>query len=509
MNAQNSKGATGEGIASKAARATKWSLLTQAISKLISPVTTLILAHLLAPEVFGVVAIVAMVTTFADLFSDAGFQKYLIQHEYDDDEQFALSCDVAFWTNLAVSLVLWGCIVAVSDALAVLLGNAAIGSAIAVACTSLPLTAAISVQTAVYQRSFDFKTLFYSKVGSSLLILFVSVPLAFCGFGYWAMIAGTIASNLLLAIWLTVRSAWRPSLKYSFAELKAMFSFSAWTLVEQASIWLTSWLGTFILGTMMTSYYLGLYNTSISLVNAVIGIITGAVNPVVFATLSRFQMDRGKFDAAFYAMQRYLGLAVIPIAVALWAYSDAVVALYLGDQWIEATTFFGLYSLTSAFVVVFGHIASDAYRSLGKPRLSLLAQLGFLLFQTPGLILGATQGFAVLSWVVPLFRLAGCMVTHALICKFLVGLSPLHMAANLRWVYLATLLVVVPSVALIYFLDLSYLTQCVLLAVDILVYLALCILFADTRQTVFELAKRFGFAGILNRIVPKDMRQAA
>lgn len=323
------------------------------------------------------------------------------------------------------------------------------------------------------------------------------------------MIAGTIASNLLLAIWLTVRSAWRPSLKYSFAELKAMFSFSAWTLVEQASIWLTSWLGAFILGTMMTSYYLGLYNTSISLVNAVIGIITGAVNPVVFATLSRFQMDRGKFDAAFYAMQRYLGLAVIPIAVALWAYSDAVVALYLGDQWIEATTFFGLYSLTSAFVVVFGHIASDAYRSLGKPRLSLLAQLGFLLFQTPGLILGATQGFAVLSWVVPLFRLAGCMVTHALICKFLVGLSPLHMAANLRWVYLATLLVVVPSVALIYFLDLSYLTQCVLLAVDILVYLALCILFADTRQTVFELAKRFGFAGILNRIVPKDMRQAA
>ena len=508
MNAQNSEGAAGEGIASKAARATKWSLLTQVISKLISPVTTLILAHLLAPEVFGVVAIVTMVTSFADLFSDAGFQKYLIQHEYNDAEQFALSCDVAFWTNLAVSLALWGCIAAGSDALAALLGNAAIGSAIAVACASLPLTAAISVQTAVYQRNFDFKTLFYSKVGSSLLILFVSVPLAFCGFGYWAMIAGTIASNLLLAVWLTVRSAWRPTLKYSFAELRAMFSFSVWTLVEQVSIWLTSWLGTFILGTMMTSYYLGLYNTSTSLVNAVIGIITSAVNPVVFATLSRFQTDREKFDSAFYTMQRYLALAVVPIAVALWAYSDAVVALYLGDQWLEAATFFGLYSLASAFVVVFGHIASDAYRSLGKPKFSLLAQLGFLLIQTPGLIIGVTQGFTVLSWIAPLFRLAGCIVTHALICKFLAGLSPLRMATNLRWVYLATFLVVAPSVALTYFLDLNYFSQCVLLAVDIPVYLSLCILFKDTRQTIFDLAGRFGFAGILNRIVPKDMRRA-
>lgn len=497
-----------EGIASKAARATKWSLLTQVISKLISPVTTLILAHLLTPEVFGVVAIVTMVTSFADLFSDAGFQKYLIQHEYDDDEQFVLSCDVAFWTNLVVSLVLWGCIAAGSDALAAMLGDATIGSAIAVACASLPLTAAISVQTAVYQRNFDFKTLFYSKVGSSLLILFVSVPLAFCGFGYWAMIAGTIASNLLLAVWLTARSAWRPALKYSFAELKAMFSFSAWTLVEQVSIWLTSWLGTFILGTMMTSYYLGLYNTSTSLVNAVIGIITGAVNPIVFATLSRFQMDRTKFDSAFYAMQRYLALAVVPIAVALWVFSDAVVALYLGDQWLEAATFFGLYSLTSAFVVVFGHIASDAYRSLGKPKYSLLAQIGIILTQAPGLIIGALNGFAVLSWTGPLFRLLGFILTHFLICKFLAGLSPLRMVTNLKWIYLATFLVVAPSAAIIYFLDLNYVLQCILLVVDIPVYLAICILFKDTRQTVFDLAGRFGFAGILNRFVPKAIRQA-
>lgn len=495
-----------DSLSNKAATATKWSLVTQVASKLISPVTTLILAHLLAPEVFGCIALVTMVTSFADLFSDAGFQKYLVQHEYENGDEFDLSCNVAFWTNLVASLVLWGCIALGSDALAAMLGDATLNTAITVACASLPLTAAVSVQTAVYQRGFDFRTLFYSKVGSSLLIMLVSVPLAYFGFGYWAMIAGTIASNFLLAIWLTLRSAWRPAFKYSIAELRVMFSFSAWTLVEQLSIWMTNWLGTFILGTMMTSYYLGLYNTSVSLVNSVIAIVTGAVNPIVFATLSRIQTDRDRFDSAFYKMQGYLGLAVVPIAVALWAYSDAVVCLYLGKQWVEAAAFFGLYSLSSAFVVVFGHIASDAYRSLGKPKYSLLAQLGFLLFQAPGLIIGASYGFAVLSWVVPLFRLLGCVVTHSLICKFLVGLSPAHMMTNLRWVYLATFLVVVPSLAIVWLLNLGYYAQCVLIVVDGLAYFVLCLFFKSTRHMVLDLAGRFGFSGPLGRVLPGTLR---
>ena len=65
----------------KAALAAKWSIATQVIAKLISPVTTVILAHLLAPEAFAVIATVTMVVSFAEMFADAGFQKYLIQHE--------------------------------------------------------------------------------------------------------------------------------------------------------------------------------------------------------------------------------------------------------------------------------------------------------------------------------------------------------------------------------------------------------------------------------------------
>lgn len=75
-NPANSKAQLGD----KAASATRWAFASQVAAKLISPLTTMVLARLLTPEAFGVVASVTMVTSFADVFSDAGFQKYLVQH---------------------------------------------------------------------------------------------------------------------------------------------------------------------------------------------------------------------------------------------------------------------------------------------------------------------------------------------------------------------------------------------------------------------------------------------
>ena len=83
-------------INKKVGQATKWSSITEIIAKLISPITNMILARLLVPEAFGVVATITMVISFAEIFTDAGFQKYIIQHEFLDDEALNNSTNVAF-----------------------------------------------------------------------------------------------------------------------------------------------------------------------------------------------------------------------------------------------------------------------------------------------------------------------------------------------------------------------------------------------------------------------------
>lgn len=87
--------------------ATKWSIATEILVKIISPVTSMILARLLVPEAFGVVATVTMIVSFTDIFTDAGFQKYIIQHKFKNEIDEDLSINVAFWTNLSISIIFW------------------------------------------------------------------------------------------------------------------------------------------------------------------------------------------------------------------------------------------------------------------------------------------------------------------------------------------------------------------------------------------------------------------
>ena len=99
-----------DNLNSKVVSATKWATIGEVAAKLVTPITSMVLARLLTPEAFGVVTTLTMIITFAEIFTDAGFQKYLVQHEFVDERDRDESTNVAFWSNLAMSLLIWGII---------------------------------------------------------------------------------------------------------------------------------------------------------------------------------------------------------------------------------------------------------------------------------------------------------------------------------------------------------------------------------------------------------------
>ena len=229
-------------------KATKWSSITEIVAKLITPITSVVLARLLTPEAVGVVTTLTMVIIFAEIFTDAGFQKYLIQHEFKDEVDRTQSTNVAFWSNLVMSLLIWLFIGMFCEPLATMVGNPGLGHVLTIACVSIPLAAFSSIQIALYKRDFDFKTLFKVRIVGICIPLIVTIPLALWLRNYWALVIGTIAVNLVNAVLLTVYSKWKPSLYYSFAKLKEMFSFTIWSMIEAVSIWMTSYIDVFIIG---------------------------------------------------------------------------------------------------------------------------------------------------------------------------------------------------------------------------------------------------------------------
>ena len=103
--------------------ATKWSVLAEITAKIAAPIVNMVLARLLTPEAYGVVASITIITSFADIFTDAGFQKYVIQREYESKNELDANSNVAFTANLLLSSTIYALILFFRKQLAVAVGN--------------------------------------------------------------------------------------------------------------------------------------------------------------------------------------------------------------------------------------------------------------------------------------------------------------------------------------------------------------------------------------------------
>lgn len=472
----------------KVLHATKWSTLSEIVAKLVSPITNMILARILAPEAFGVVATVTMIISFADMFADSGFQKYLVQHEFKNTKEKYESANVAFWTNFFISIILWIIIVLFNKQLAMLVGNPGMGHVIAISCIQLPITSFSSIQVALYRRNFDFRTLFIVRIVSIFIPFFVTIPLAFAGLNYWSLIIGSLTIQFSNAVILTRKSEWKPIFFYSIKRLKEMLSFSIWSLIESISIWLTSWIDTFIIGSILNEYYLGLYKISTTMVNSLMALITSSIIPVLFSTLSRLQSDNVKFSNMYFKFQGFISIVVFPLGVGVYLYSDLATKIMFGNQWSEASGIIGVWALTSSIMTVFGNLYSEVYRAKGKPKLSFLAQILHLIILIPACILSSRHGFWVLVYTRSWIRMQFVLV-HFLITKFALGISILETLKNVSQTAISTILMGLMG----YFLrriNCGILWDFASIFICIIFYVGILSLFPEKRREMIKLVKK-------------------
>lgn len=420
-------------------QSTKWSGITEILSKLILPVINLFLARILAPEVFGVVATFTMVTTFAEIFTDAGFSKYLIQHEFQDEEDQELSTQTAFWTNIVFSCVIWGIVFLFRYPIASLVGSEGYETEIAVMSLTIPVVSFASIQLALYRRNFRFKQLLPIRIITCLVPLVVTLPLALILRNCWALIIGAIAKEIVNFSLLTIKSTWKPKFRYSFTKLKKMLSFSLIMMADTFVIWLTSYAGTFIIGTTLNKYYTGIYKTGISTISVYINIIYTITAPVLFAALSRAQNDDIECKHIYAQFQHYASLLLLPLGVGIFVFRDFVTGMLLGKQWGEASLLLGGMGCALSVTIVTAQYNSDYFRAKGKPYLSLSIQLIYAILMIIALSVFVTHSFEALCIarivVAFAYALISCIAMNVFMKVSFVGI-----VKNLFWPGLASIL---------------------------------------------------------------------
>lgn len=480
----------------KISSSVKWASITEIVAKMITPFTSMILARLLTPTEFGVVATVTMVTSFADVFTDAGFQKYLIQKKFDNEKQLGESANVAFWTNLSISCLLWMLIIVFSEQISTLVGNPGLGNVISIASISLVLTSFSSIQTALYKKKFDFKTLFIVRIVGAFMPVFVTIPLAMLGFSYWSIVVGTIATNFANAVILTVKSTWKPSFFYKFDLLKKMFSFSMWTLLESILLWMTSYIGTFIIGRFLTGYYLGLYKNSISMVTSLMNIVAASTTSVLLSALSVVKQDKKEFDNIFYSFQQKVGLLLIPLGVGVFLYRDLVTDILFGSQWSEASLFVGLYSLAQAFAILTGQYISLTFTANERPKLSVLSQVLQLVELVILLMVTVKKGFVYLVIARSVAR-ALFGVINMILGKIYINISPIKMLKNMIPALAGSVAMVIITILLGSLFD-SIIWSIIMIGVCSIGYIAIIIVIPESRAIVISIVK-----GVVTKIVKR------
>ncbi len=468
--------------------ATKWSTFTEVLAKLVAPISSMVLARLLTPEAFGVVATLNMVIAFAEIFTDAGFQRYLIQHEFIDQEDKDKSADVAFWSNLTMSFILWGVIALFSDSIAILVGNPGLGHVLTIACISIPIAAFSSIQMALFKRSLDFKTLFWRRIAMILVPLCITIPLAIILRSYWALVIGTIVTNLVNALLLTLKSNWRPSLYYSFGRLKEMFAFCSWSIVDAVLVWATAYIDILFIGRALDSYYLGLYKTSITTVGQFTSLVANSILPVVMPAIARLQDDLPKMRSVLLKFQKYTAILLLPMGFGIYLFQDLVTEVMLGNQWTEASSFIGLWALMEVVMIVFARFCSNVYPAVGKPFISVITQVLHLVFLIPTVIIAGHYGFHTLYIARSFIRLEGVLV-NMIFVYITIKQSPWRMIQNVIPEFMACIIMSVAAILLLRLND-SIILSFIWIALCSFLYFVVLFLFPKERALLMEIKHR-------------------
>ena len=463
----------------KVVAAAKWSLITEILAKLITPVTNIILAHILAPTAFGILATIMMVISFAEMLADAGFQKFLVQYEFESEDEKQKNVSVAFISNIVLAIVLWLIIIIWRDELAILVGNEGLGFPLAVMGAMLPLGAFSSIQMAMYRRSFNFKFLLSIRMITIITPLFISIPMALAGFDYWSLIAGLLAAHLFTAIALCVRQEKLISIYFSSNVFRKMFSFSAWSLAEAFSIWLTAWVDTFIISHFLDAYYLGLYKMPTAIVTTVMAIATSSMAPVLFSALSRHQHNQVEFEKTFLTFQRYMALFLVPLGVGMFVYQDFIVEILLGPQWKLASIVLGSWALSSSLVTAISYLISEAFRAKGMPNISFLAQMAHLFVLIPVIYVCVQYDFTTFVYARSIVRVQMIAVLLYLLAIY-VGMNAWLVIRNIKSYIIASAVVGTGSYVLLH-LHNSMIWTIFCICISLILYLVVLYLFPTER----------------------------
>jgi len=362
---------TGDDFGRTTARAATWAFLSGSGTKIVTLVGLTLLARLLAPAEFGLLAFALTYIVYVDTIADLGSGTALIYwpDRRDDAAQVTFIINVAagiFWCGLTFVLAPY-----IADFF-----NAPQGTAIVRALSGTFFVKYLgNTHDALMRKDLRFHSAAVPEVSMALVKMGVSLVLAWRGFGAWSLVWGHLAGLVAWTVLLWVMIPWRPSWRFPRDLFKPMLAYGRGIIFVNVLSSIQHQTDLLMISRWQGLTALGLYQLAGKIPEATVAMIYRVASDVLLPAFSRVSAAGESTKRVYLAAARYVGAATLPIATGLALLAQPFVLLFFGPKWVAAAP------IVSALAVLSGIRAlsaqpGDVLKATG--RVGLMARLGFL-----------------------------------------------------------------------------------------------------------------------------------
>lgn len=409
-----------------------WNVVNQLSSQSALLVMNVVLARLLTPREFGLVATAMIFVNCAMILNEGGFGMAAIQKRSVSEEHLSS----IFWLNVGVGLTLTGVFLLASPAVARFFGEPALTPLMRAIGVIFTIHALGSTHSMLVARRLEFRTLAKSGIASAWCGAAAALFLAARGWGPWSIVGQSVTSAVVGASAISWLSGWRPLFVFRWSAIGELSGLSGkHVLSNMAGYWVRS-IDNLLVGHQLGQAPLGVYSRAYSVMLFPWTRVTQVISRVMFPSFSIIQGDHPRLRALFERVTRVIALATFPMMLGVIVSAESFVAVLFGPQWGEMVPILRilavvgmLQSITSLFYELFmSQDRLDLYLKVSIPMQAL--QVAGIVAGLRWGITGVAAGYALSTLLVtPVYcRVAGGIVGMTL-AGFAANLAPLFACA--------------------------------------------------------------------------------
>lgn len=413
-------------LATRSISALKWNYAGVAFRAFCQLAVGVVLARLLGPEPFGIVALAMLFIGVCNLFADSGLASALVQREQIDDQdvRFVFTCQVVLGAALTVAGLL------LVQGFASFFGSPdSVAPMRAMLCLFI-IQALGQTSVALLRKSLDFRSIQQISVGSYLIgYLLIGIPAAVAGLGVWSLVLANLSQVSMCTVGYVLR-AHAPLGWASKPSSSGLVQFGFKVVAANLSSWLIMNLDSLFIGRMLGVNALGLYNRALTLVASPTGAFVTGLQGVLFAACSRAQRSQGKLQRAYLGATTAVALVCLPLFLSVAAVSDSVILVLYGHEWSGAAPALVPLALAMPLMAMLA-LAGPLLASIDRVSKEVRAQVITLALLWPLIYLASGYSMVAVAWVMLLgYGVRWALLTNAVLSAL--GLGWRQLEASIR-----------------------------------------------------------------------------